>query len=84
MNCSEARRAILDYYQRSGEPQAVQEAIKKAQEDANENAKHELQQRGVSIWRRCSYHAAQTRIYTRCRHQTPFFYVRNQKVPLKI
>lgn len=34
MNCSEARRAILDYYQRSGEPEAVQEAIKKAQEDA--------------------------------------------------
>ena len=27
LNCSEARRAILDYYQTSGEPQAVQEAI---------------------------------------------------------
>lgn len=34
INCREARRAILDYYQRSGEPQAVQEAIKMAQENA--------------------------------------------------
>ena len=34
LNCSEARRAILDYYQTSGEPQAVQEAIRTSQENA--------------------------------------------------
>ncbi|KAL9959094.1 hypothetical protein ACROYT_G036177 [Oculina patagonica] len=34
LNCSQARRAILDYYQRSGEPQAVQEAIKISQNQA--------------------------------------------------
>ena len=27
LNCPEARRAILAHYQKSGEPQAVQEAI---------------------------------------------------------
>ncbi|KAL9959098.1 hypothetical protein ACROYT_G036181 [Oculina patagonica] len=31
LNCSQARRFILDYYQSSGEPQAVQEAIKTSQ-----------------------------------------------------
>lgn len=34
LNCPEARRAILDYYQTSGEPQAVQEAIRTSQENA--------------------------------------------------
>ena len=34
LNCPEARRAILDYYQTSGEPQAVQEAIMTSQESA--------------------------------------------------
>ncbi|KAL9959100.1 hypothetical protein ACROYT_G036183 [Oculina patagonica] len=34
LNCSQARRAILDYYQTSGEPQAVQEAIKISQKQA--------------------------------------------------
>lgn len=31
---SQARRAILDYYQASGEPQAVQEAIKVSERQA--------------------------------------------------
>ena len=31
---SQARRAILDYYQASGEPQAVQEAIKVSEHQA--------------------------------------------------
>lgn len=35
LNCSQARRAILDYYQTSGEPQAVQEAITTSQEHAS-------------------------------------------------
>ena len=35
LNCGVARRAILDYYQRSGEPLAVQEAIKTSQEKAS-------------------------------------------------
>ena len=35
LNCGQARRAILDYYQASGEPQAVQEAIKTSQESAS-------------------------------------------------
>ena len=34
LNFSQARRAILDYYQTSGEPQAVQEAIKTSQRQA--------------------------------------------------
>ncbi|XP_015748210.1 PREDICTED: phosphate import ATP-binding protein PstB-like [Acropora digitifera] len=34
LNCPEARRAILDYYQTSGEPQAVQEAIRTSQQNA--------------------------------------------------
>ena len=34
LNCPEARHAILDYYQTSGEPQAVQEAIMTSQESA--------------------------------------------------
>lgn len=34
LNCSQARRAILDYYQTSGEPQAVQEAIKVSEKQA--------------------------------------------------
>ena len=34
LNCSQAGRAILDYYQASGEPQAVQEAIKTSQDQA--------------------------------------------------
>jgi len=34
LNCPEARRAILEYYQTSGEPQAVQEAIRTSQENA--------------------------------------------------
>ena len=34
LNCPEARHAILDYYQTSGEPQAVQEAIMASQESA--------------------------------------------------
>ena len=42
----QARRAILDYYQASGEPQAVQEAIKVSEEQAMstftlERMKHE-------------------------------------------
>lgn len=35
LNCGVARRAILDFYQRSGEPQAVQEAINTSQEKAS-------------------------------------------------
>lgn len=35
LNCSQARRAILDYYQTSGEPQAVQEAITTSQKHAS-------------------------------------------------
>ena len=31
LNCSQIRHAILDYYQKSGEPQAVEEAIKTLQ-----------------------------------------------------
>ncbi|KAJ7380372.1 hypothetical protein OS493_008824 [Desmophyllum pertusum] len=38
LNCSQARRAILDYYQASGEPQAVQEAIKMSKRQASYNA----------------------------------------------
>lgn len=34
LNCPEARHAILDYYQGSGEPEAVQEAIVTSQENA--------------------------------------------------
>ena len=34
LNFGQARRAILDYYQTSGEPQAVQEAIKTSQSQA--------------------------------------------------
>ena len=36
LNCSQARRAVLDYYQASGEPQAVQEAIKMSQKQARD------------------------------------------------
>ena len=35
LNFSQARRAILDYYQASGEPQAVQEAIRTLQRKAS-------------------------------------------------
>lgn len=41
LNCPEARRAILDYYQRSGEPQAVQEAIMTSQENARKTVSME-------------------------------------------
>ena len=37
LNCSEARRAVLDYYQKSGEPQAVQEAIMTSQRERASN-----------------------------------------------
>ena len=38
LNFSEARRAILDFYQASGEPQAVQEAIMTAKKQDTNNA----------------------------------------------
>ena len=41
LNCPEARRAILDYYQTSGEPQAVQEAIMTSQENARKTVSME-------------------------------------------
>lgn len=36
LNCPQARRAILDYYQKSGEPQAVQEAIRTSQRNTSD------------------------------------------------
>lgn len=45
LNCSQARRAILDYYQASGEPQAVQEAIKTSQESASKTVTMERMRR---------------------------------------
>jgi len=45
LNCSQARRAILDYYQTSGEPQAVQEAIKTSQEHASKTVTMETMSR---------------------------------------
>lgn len=36
LNCSQARHAILHYYQTSGEPQAVQEAIKISQTNTSD------------------------------------------------
>ena len=38
LNFYEARRAILDFYQASGEPQAVQEAIMTAKKQATNDA----------------------------------------------
>jgi len=45
LNCSQARRAILDYYQTSGEPQAVQEAITTSQEHASKTVTMETMSR---------------------------------------
>ena len=45
LNCSQARRAILDYYQTSGEPQAVQEAIESSQEHASKTVTMETMSR---------------------------------------
>ena len=45
LNCSQARRAILDYYQTSGEPQAVQEAIRTSQEHASRTVTMETMSR---------------------------------------
>ena len=45
LNCSQARRAILDYYQTSGEPQAVQEAIRTSQENASRTVTMETMSR---------------------------------------
>ena len=45
LNCSQARRAILDYYQTSGEPQAVQEAIETSQEHASKTVTMETMSR---------------------------------------
>ena len=45
LNCSQARRAILGYYQTSGEPQAVQEAIKTSQEHASKTVTMETMSR---------------------------------------
>ncbi|KAL9959093.1 hypothetical protein ACROYT_G036176 [Oculina patagonica] len=47
LNCSQARRAILDYYQASGEPQAVQEAIQTSQESASKTVTMERMRRIV-------------------------------------
>ena len=57
LNLDKTRRAILDFYQNSGEPEAVEEAIRTAQKQASSSINKEtaINKKEKYVWLKWSF-----------------------------